>query len=258
MMKKRMTKGFVLALGAVALLTRIASATPSTHIWAPSTDVQAYGVFHLTHDVYIPGKSDNEGVDAVVVTNEGLTVGILPYEKITAEVGFDFINSTGVYNEHPLQFNAKLGIPEDALGKGIPAIAVGAYGLGTKEDVTDYNIYYGKIGKTFPVVGRFSVGYYQGNDELLLDEDGDEAENGILLCWERTMSEISDNLWVAIDYQGGENSFGALSYGFSWKFAPNVSVIFGYDDYNNNRIAGLADTYTVQMDIDFDVFSGKK
>lgn len=246
-MKRSMKKGFVLALGAVALLTRIASATPSTHIWAPSTDVQAYGVFHLTHDVYVPV----EGAKGTPVTNEGLTVGVIPSEKINMEVGFDLINGYGALDATPLYLNAKVGTPEDALGKGMPAIAVGIYNVGTKQDVTDVNVFYGKIGKTVPTAGRFSIGYFVGNEDLL----GKDENSGILLCWERTMSEISDNLWVAVDYQGSESGLGALSYGFSWKFAPNTSVIFGYDDYNN---ASLADTYTVQLDIDFDVFSGKK
>lgn len=246
-MKRSMKKGFVLALGAVALLTRIASATPSTHIWAPSTDVQAYGVFHLTHDVYIPV----EGAKAAPVTNEGLTVGVIPSDKVNMEIGFDLINGYGAADATPLYFNLKVGVPENALGDQIPAIAVGAYALGTKEDVTDYNIYYAKVGKTVGPAGRFSIGYFQGNEDLL----GKDENSGILLCWERTMAEISDNLWVAIDYQGSESAVGALSYGFSWKFAPNTSVIFGYDDYND---ANLADTYTVQLDIDFDVFSGKK
>lgn len=255
-MKRSMKKGFVLALGAVALLTRTAFATPSTHIWAPSTDVQAYGVFHLTHDTYIPGDKD-----LPVISNEGLTVGVLPSEKVNAEVGFDFINSIGAANLYPLQLNFKVGTPENALGDQIPAIAVGAYGLGTEKDVTDYNIYYAKIGKTVGTAGRFSIGYYQGNDKLLLDENGDEANSGVLLCWERTISEISDNLWVAVDYQGGDSAFGTLNFGFSWKFAPNTSVIFAYDKLNNSKLTDVNladDTYTVQLDIDFDVFSGKK
>lgn len=257
-MSKRMIKGFVLTLGAVALLTGTAGATPSTHIWAPSTDVQAYGVFHLTHDVYIPAKKDSTDTWPGIITNEGLTVGVIPNDKIQAEVGFDFISGTPVNNENPLQLNAKIGAPEDALAKGVPSVAVGVYGLGTKKDATDSNIYYGKVGKALPIVGRFSVGYYQGNDKLLLDEKGEKANSGILLCWERTISEISENLWLAVDYQGGNSSAGAFSYGFSWKFAPNTSVIFGYVKPNNDKLAGLADSYTVQLDIDFDAFNKKK
>lgn len=258
MIGKALRKGFIAALGMVFLQAGTASATPSTHIWAPSTDVQAYGVFHLTHDVYVPAKTDKNGNRPNTVTNLGLTTGVLPYEKVNMEVGFDHIAGLGAQDEYPYYLNAKVGTPEDALGKGIPAIALGVYGVGTRSvdpSRTDYNVYYGKVGKTLPVVGRISVGYYQGNDKLLLDDQGKKDNSGILLCWERTISEISDNLWLAVDYQGGKNSLGALNYGFAWKFAPNTSVIFGYDDYNN---PDLVDTVTVQLDIDFDVFSGKK
>lgn len=246
-MRKSLTRFISAMLLTSAIGAASAYATPSTHIWAPSTDVQAYGVTHITSDIYVPVKKLDD-VRPGTITNLGLTVGVLPLEKVGLEIGFDHIEG-----QYPLYFNAKLGIPENAYGDFFPAIAVGGYSIGTKSDVTDYNIYYGKVAKTIGPVGRFSVGYYTGNDELLLDENGKSSENGVLLCWERTISEISDNLWVAIDYMGGDSSAGALSYGFAWKFAPNTSVIFGYVDQNNDEVAP-GDTVTVQVDIDFNVF----
>jgi hypothetical protein len=41
-----------------------------------------------------------------------------------------------------------------------------------------------------------------------------------------------------------------LSFGASWAFAKNVSVIFGYDIYNNKKVAGQ-NTATIQVDINF-------
>ena len=237
--------------GAGGLGLKDAQATPTTHIWSPSTDVQAYGVFHLTSDIYIPTKKPLEplgGGRPGTITNIGLTTGVLPYEKVNLEVGFDHIEGT-----YPVYLNAKVGVPENAFGEYFPALAVGGYSFGTKKDVTDYNIYYAKAAKTLGKAGRVSVGYYTGNDKLLLNENGEKEESGILLCWERTLSEISDNLWVAVDYMGGDSNYGALSYGFSWKFAPNTSVIFGYVDQNNDKI-NPGDTFTVQVDIDFNVF----
>lgn len=244
---KRLT-GFA-AVSALSVLAYAgaAQATPSTHIWSPSTDVQAYGVFHLTSDIYIPVDKPFD-VRPSTITNLGLTTGVLPYEKVNLEVGFDHIEGT-----YPLYLNAKLGTPEGAFGEYFPALAVGGYSFGTKKDVTDYNIYYAKAAKTIGKLGRVSAGYYTGNDKLLLDENGNADESGVLLCWERTLSEISENLWVAIDYMGGDSNFGALSYGFSWKFAPNTSVIFGFVDQNNDNVAP-GDTFTVQVDIDFNVF----
>ena len=64
------------------------------------------------------------------------------------------------------------------------------------------------------------------------------------------MSEISDKLWMAVDYQSGESYMGALNFGVSWAFSKNVSVIFGYDIYNN-AYAGGKNTFTTQLDINF-------
>jgi hypothetical protein len=52
------------------------------------------------------------------------------------------------------------------------------------------------------------------------------------------------------------NSFGSLNFGFSWAFAKNASVLFGYDIYNNkkayyNTNNQNANTFTTQLDINF-------
>ena len=250
-MRKNLTR-FISAMFLTGVIgTASAYATPSTHVWAPSTDIQAFGVAHITSDIYVPVKKLDD-VRPGTITNLGLTVGVLPFEKVGLEVGFDHIEG-----QYPLYLNAKLGIPENAFGDFFPAIAVGGYSIGTKSDKTDVNIYYGKVAKTIGPVGRFSVGYYTGNDKLMVDDLDSElakpSENGILLTWERTISELSENLWVSVDYMGGDSNFGALSYGFAWKFAPNTSVIFGYVDQNNDDVA--ADSFTMQVDIDFDVFN---
>ena len=64
------------------------------------------------------------------------------------------------------------------------------------------------------------------------------------------MTEISDKLWLAVDYMGGNNVMGAFSFGAAWAFSKNVSVIAGYDIYNQRSLAG-ANTLTFQVDINF-------
>ena len=231
------------------LLGGMAHATPSTQIWIPSTDIQPYKKVHLGLDTYIKTQSI-DGTKEPTVTNFGVTVGVLPFEKIQMEVGIDYRDFGGALDTtYPLLFNAKVGTPEDSMFKGSPAIAVGAYDFGTKNNVTNFNIVYGLVAKTIGKFGRLSAGYYVGNDDILLDKEGDRDNHGVLLSWDRTISEISDKLWAAVDYQGGRNGYGALSFGLSWKFAPNVSIIFGYDIYNEHSI--YKPTATVQLDIDF-------
>lgn len=252
--------GFGVALAAFALCglsATIASATPSTQIWIPSTDIQAYKTFHLGFDTYNRANSNDDGSRTAPVVVIGPTVGILPFQKIQAEVGFDVISAGGDLDKYPLYFHGKIGTPEDSLFKLSPAIAVGGYNFGTKsgdvrngELATNQNLVYGLVARTFPVVGRLSAGYFTGNKKVLVDENGRSDEKGVLLSWDRTMTEISDKLWVAVDYQGSNSALGALSFGASWAFAKNVSVILGYDIYNERRTGG-ENTVTMQLDINF-------
>lgn len=236
----------VIVITVLALVSGIASATPSTQIWIPSTDIQPYKKVHFGLDTYIKTASQDGGTEPTV-TNLGLTVGVLPFEKIQMEIGIDY-RDTGGTHDYPVLFNAKAGVPENALGKYFPAIVVGGYDFGTEKDVTDYNIVYALAAKTLGKLGRFSAGYYRGKDKLLVDLSGNKDNHGVLLSWDRTIPEISDKLWLALDYQGGKSGYGALSAAFAWKFAPNVGVIFGYDIYNESDYKPTA---TIQLDIDF-------
>jgi hypothetical protein len=226
-------------------------ATATTHIWAPSTDVQAFNKLHLTADFYAPLGSNPDGSRANAITNAGFTIGLLPFQKLNAEVGFDHKSGLGGLDKHPFYFNAKIGVPEDTLGKSFPAVAVGVYDVGTAKGKTTNNLYYAKLAKTVSLsgknLGRFSGGAFVGNDDLLL-HDGEKAARGVLFAWERPMPEISNKLWICVEYQGTKSAYGAMNYGFSWKFYENVSAIFGYQAYNDNA---LANTFTVQIDVDF-------
>jgi hypothetical protein len=216
-------------------------ATPSTIIWIPSVDFQGYKSFHLGIDNYSFDFKNGAGGTAFP-TDLGLTVGVLPDTIVLAEIGFDYFTPQW----SPFTLNAKVGVPEGVLGDWSPAIAVGGFAFGFQKNVTDANIVYGMVGKTFPVIGRLEVGYFTGNNKLLVDLSTGKADNsGVLLSWDRNIPEISDNLWLAVDYQGTKSSFGALSYGLAWTFSKNVSVIFARDVFN----ADIPSTFTMQLDI---------
>jgi opacity protein-like surface antigen len=240
--RRRTMKKLTVLLAAALLFSGATSAlaTPSTQIWIPSTDIQAFGSFHLGIDNYVAAEGEGQAPFYVL----GLTAGVLPFEKVQAEIGIDYMASGGdPYDDYPLYFNAKVATPEGALFGGSPALAVGGYNFGTESDLTNQNIVYGLIAKTLPVIGRLSVGYFTSNEDVIGDDNSD-----ILASWDRTLSEISPKLWAAVDYQGGDSALGALSFGLSWAFADNVSVIAGYDIFNNSD---LNDTFTTQLDINF-------
>jgi hypothetical protein len=229
-----------------------AYATATTHIWAPSTDTQDYGTGHVTADVYIPVGNNADGSRPDAITNTGLTLGMLPFNKLRAEAGADYKTGYGSLDSYPVYFNGKIAIPEDSYGPYFPAIAAGLYDFGTKHGKTDFNLVYGKTAKTLKAadinLGRFSIGYFWGNGDLLLDEDGNRDNHGILAAWERTMTEVSDRLWVCVEYQGTRSGYGSLNLGGSWTFSKNASVLLGYEFYNNRN---LADTVTIQLDINY-------
>lgn len=239
---KSLTKKMVITLIAIFFGISSIHATPSTIIWIPSVDFQKYMSFHLGIDNYFTVFKKGIGQGGVAFPIDiGLTVGVLPFEKFQAEVGVDLFEPT----QSPWSFNAKIGVPEGAFAAWLPAIAVGGFNFGVEKNLTDYNIIYGIAAKTLPFVGRLSVGYYTGNKNLLVDNNGNVDNSGILLSWDKQLAEINENLWLAVDYQGGKNSLGAVSYGLAWSFSKNVSVIFAIDVFNNNAPS----TFSTQLDI---------
>lgn len=244
------------ACAVVALASSAAMATPSTQIWIPSTDVKGYKEVNIGVDNYI--RFSDSPTSGANYYDLGVTVGVLPLENFKLEVGIDYLTDNFGSNsnqaKHPIMFNFKAGIPEDAFGiKGMPAIAAGMYNIGTfdrgQAANTMQNIAYGLVAKTFPVIGRISVGGYNGAEKQL----GKKINSGILASWDRSMPEISDKLWLAVDYMGGNNYNGCLSVGGSWAFSKNTSLLVGYNLYNPGQeiLRGGKPTFTTQLDINF-------
>ncbi|MFA5199920.1 MAG: hypothetical protein WC442_03310 [Candidatus Omnitrophota bacterium] len=261
-----------LFMAAFGVILSNAYATPSTLIWSPSTDIQPYKKIHLGADIYVPTTSkgtnaDNYDQHNYVQQVYGLTFSLLsdkpnenllgklwePLGQIMAETGFDYKKGFGsFYDSTPWYFNFKFGTPEGAYFKNMPAIAIGAYDMGTRANRTNYNVWYGRLAKTINIgkvnLGRVSGGYFAGNPKLLRDNDGLRDNGGLLVGWERVMTEISDKLWLCVDYQGTQSSYGAINAGFAWSFTKDISAILGYDIYNNRN---LTDMVTFQLDINF-------
>ncbi|MDI6732225.1 MAG: hypothetical protein QME05_06670 [Candidatus Margulisbacteria bacterium] len=218
-----------ICLPLVTFLATMALATPSTQIWNPSTDIQATGVMHFGIDNYFTLVGPAAGGYAYP-TDVGLTYGLVP----GVEIGIDVFEPQAA----PFVGNLKYGIPENG---NLPALAIGGYGLGTQAGVTDQNVLYGVAAKTFPL-GRITVGYFAGNGSVLVDGSGNKDNAGLILTWDKV---VNDKLWLCVDYAGTNSVLGAAFAGFSFVFAPNTSVIFGYGSWNN----GAKPTVTTQLDI---------
>lgn len=218
----------VAALAATLLAAGAAGATPTTNIWNPSTDVQAKGTWHLGIDNYFSALR-NRTTPVAFPTDIGLTYGL----------GYGFEAGVDVFepSKAPFVFNAKWALPER---KGLPAIALGAQAVGTNA-TTEGNILYGLAAKTFGF-GRITAGGYAGRKGFLGNDN-----SGAILAWDRS---FGSKWWASVDYASGQNPYGEVSVGGSYKVAPNVSLLAGYVFLNDKRF-NPNDTVTTQLDIDF-------
>lgn len=242
----------------LALASSAALATPSTTYWTPAaTDIQPFGVLHAGMDTYttVFEKTADGGGD--FPTDYGLTVGVLPLDKIQMEIGVDLLEPS----DEPLYFNAKLGSPEGALFPSAPAWNVGVFNAGTKRDVTDQNIFYLLIGKTIPFLGRFHAGPYHGNRSTLVDSSGEPENKGFMIGYDRGFLPVKDGqgneykkIVLGADYASGDNAIGGGGVGVYYFFTRDISLLAGPVWFNNSGINGDW-KWTIQLDINAPLFA---
>ena len=262
-------------------------ATPSTTYWTPATsDVQPFNVWHIGVDNYFRLSRTQEelanGQFDSFPTDVGLTVGVLPFEKLQMEVGIDgLFPGTRIHPAmrsigNSLLFNSKIGTPEGAFfGSWFPAINIGIFNVGTKAQVTDMNIVDFLIGKTLGPFGRIHGGGYYGNpNSALMHQGGCKPGNtGIVACIPGASGELDNaggmvgydygfwkvkdkegneyNKWVfAADYASGKNLIGGGGFGMYHYFTKDISLLTGPVWFNDHVINGQW-KWTVQLDINF-------
>jgi len=284
---KRLGRIAIPALLLSLILTGTVSATPSTTYWTPATsDVQPFNVWHIGVDNYFRlSRSQEEQANSQFdsfPTDVGVTVGVLPFEKLNMEVGIDgLFPGTRVHPAlrsigNSLLFNAKLGTPEGAFfGSWFPAINIGVFNVGTKEEVTDMNIVDLIIGKTLGPFGRIHGGGYYGNPGSALMREGGckPGSTGIVACIPGASGELDNaggmvgydygfwkvkdkegneyNKWIfAADYASGKNFIGGGGFGMYHFFNKDISLLTGPVWFNDHVINGQW-KWTVQLDINF-------
>lgn len=254
MRKVKIKLAVVTVLATLVLMAGIAHATPSTTYWTPMTmDIQPYGVLHIGVDNYFTVFRKNGGS---FPTDFGLTVGVLPFDKLQMEVGVDLLESS----DYPWLFNAKIGAPEEAFFKGSPALQLGIFNVGIKNGVTNQNVVYGVIGKTIPGLGRLSVGPYIGNSSVLRDSDGNKKNTGIMAAFDRGFIPVKDKdgneynkIVLAADYASGKNAIGGGGGGLYYYFTKDISLLTGPVWFNDEGINGKW-KWTIQLDVNLPIF----
>jgi hypothetical protein len=255
------------ALGLLTLTALAAHATPSTTVWAPSTTaVQAFLTPHLTYDTYFwKGTAAGQAGSPLYPITTGLTMGVLPFDNLQLEVGFDLL----LPSTDPLLLNAKLGVPEDKLFAFQPSLAVGIMGVGTKQSTgstlgTDYNMLYAQVQHSIPGVGGYvSVGGYYGLQDKLYQASDGSGINRTGFMGGIGSPDIPINApWLqkivlAADVQTGKNAFGAFGAAASFFFTDKVSVLTGPVYYFDpgSQPGGRQWFWTMQLDIDMPLLS---
>lgn len=244
------------ALVALLLGARNASATPSTVFWTPATTyTQPFLVPHLTYDSYVSEKS-------FVPNDYGLTMGVIPSDKIQGEIGFD-IFQPGKLGDL-FQLNGKVTLVEGAYAKWQPGVSFGIMNVGFKTDVTDYHTLHLEVGKAFPFGTMALGGYYGAGSKLLwTGSDGKENRSGAM------GSYTSPDLVLGLtglqkvnafgDFATGKNWLGGAGVGLGFYFTPAIDVLTGpvwyFDTDLAEAIYGASTVWSVQLDIDFDLRS---
>ncbi len=247
-----MTKSLkALAAAAALAAAGAASATPSTTVWTPATTyTQPYLVPHLTYDTYVAEKG-------MLQNTYGLTMGVIPGDKVQGEVGFDAFYPG--FTKNYLQVNGKITAVENVIGGWSPALSVGIANVGFEKDISDYDLVHGTLAKTTPI-GTVGVGGYYGAGSKLLwtNSDAKEERGGFMASYVSPDIKIGlpglEKIVVAADYASGKNWFGAAAGSLILYFNSNIDLLTGpvfFTDSKLYRAAyGTDFMWTFQLDVD--------
>ena len=252
-------KNALKALAAVAALAaaQSATATPSTTFWTPETTyTQPYLIPHLSYDTYVAEKG-------ILANTYGVTLGVLPFEKLQGELGVDaFYPTFGHFTQDVAQVNGKLTLPENVFGAWQPGVSFGIANVGFRSDVSDYDLLHLSIGKTLPVVGALAVGGYYGAGSKILWTSGTGSVNraGFMASWTSADIKIGrpglDKIIFLADVATGKNWMGAVGGGIGLYFTPAIDLLTGpvyfLDKDYYRATAGTNVLWTVQLDVDVD------
>jgi hypothetical protein len=192
-------------------------------------------------------KSPNDG-GASMPVDYGITAGTFDAVVLQTEVGVDIREVT----EYPLSFNAKLCSPEGSINDLLPGICFGGYDFGTEVDLTDNNILYGEVAKTISFIGRFTIGYFIGNEKLLVNRIGETDNEGIMFGFDRRMPDVNEKLWFGLDFMATNSIYGAESWGLGWSFSETSALTIAYVRYNDPKVSPVGDNFmSLQVDFDF-------
>jgi len=137
--------------------------------------------------------------------------------------------------------------------------------VGTKSDVTDYNILYAQLQKNLPWGGYVSAGAHYGAGSKVLWTGSDGGENRWGFMGAISGPDININLpglkkIIAVaDVMTGKNVFGAGGGGLYFYFTDTIDLLTGPVFFFDKALqpGGRDFLWTVQIDVDFDLRPAK-
>ncbi len=246
-----------IAAAAVLATASVASATPSTTFWTPSTPyTQPYLVPHLTYDTYF-------GERGVYPIDLGLTVGVLPFDTVNAEIGADVLYPGNTDTTFGL--NGKVTLVEGKLAPWQPGISAGVANIGFKKNISDLYLLHAHVGKTLPYIGEIGGGFYTGlNDKILVDKNGNKENSGFFLHWMGPEIPVGlsglKKIVPAADFQSGNNALGAVGGGLYFYFTDAIDLLVGPVFFLEPEVQPAKSDwlFTAQIDVDFDLRKPQK
>lgn len=206
----------------LACMTVRIPAGPTTLVTIPSTDIQATHVWHFDADstIFLGGLHA-----PAPIVDVGLLYGFTPH----VEAGIDLVSGAS----DPVLFNTKILLTSPQ--SNLP-VAVGIFNAATVQATNQSALYI--VGSRRLTGVRLTLGLYQGNAVGLNAVNG--SDSGLLAGLDRT----DGNWWYGIDYVSGRNVLSSVNLGVQYRFAPNATMLFSFDDFQLGPNA---------LDIQFDI-----
>lgn len=222
-----------------------AEAFPTGTIWIPSDLTEDQNVWRADNQIYFtPHKRASDAVPPAPSLDEGITFCFKKSEFVAMEAGGDWVEPVREDAQAP-HLHAKIVLPERG---DFPSLVGGIYDLGFS-DITNYNVAYVGVGKTFPQKARVFAGIFYGNGASLVDENGAPSNKGLMFSVIYPLEFLWDKLTFILDFQSSRSALGAFNIGGDIALLPSFDLIVGFNMYNNPRLQ--RDTVTVQFNVRF-------
>ncbi len=184
-------------------------------------------------DLVTPIRQSNDSPGQFFNFSLGASCGFYETEQIRFEAGLDWREahdfavqgvSDALFGQVQLQL---FDIDRKHWG-----LAVGAYDIGFKSGVTNFNVIY-LMALHQAGVFRFGLGGYSGNSQVLHNGDGQPDYQGAVLGVWRKIT----NGDLGIEMQTGFNRYGFLFLGGRYIIAPKTFVAAGFGKANDTKLA---------------------